>query len=65
MVACTRTTFGDFNYIGTGTRKQFCYQVPASGMFQVGDTAVSIQLRDLAGNLGPKKELVIRVLPAP
>ena len=45
------------------SRKQFCYQVPETTEFQVGDTIVDIQLKDLAGNLGPKKEFVVRVVP--
>jgi hypothetical protein len=62
-VACTRNRFGQFSYLGFNTRKQFCYQVPASTEFQVGDTIVAMQLQDVAGNLGPKKEVVVRVLP--
>ncbi|MBX3026038.1 hypothetical protein KF840_14110 [bacterium] len=62
-VACTRTRFGDFGYLGTGTRTQFCYQVPMTAAFQPGDTVVAIQLRDSAGNLGPSKEIVVRVQP--
>jgi hypothetical protein len=63
QVACTLNSFGDFSYLGVGTRTQFCYQVPLTGAFQVGDTVVAIQLRDLAGNLGPVKEIVVRVQP--
>jgi hypothetical protein len=62
-VACTRNNFGDFAYRGTNTRTQFCYQVPMTAAFQEGDTEVAIQLRDLAGNIGPRKEIVIRVQP--
>lgn len=62
-VACTRNRFGDFAYLDPATRRQFCFQVPLSAQFQVGDTVMAIQLRDLAGNLGPKKEIVIRVGP--
>ena len=62
-VACTRTNFGDFAYRGAGTRTQFCYQVPMTAAFQEGDTVVAIQLRDLSGNLGPIKEIVVRVQP--
>jgi hypothetical protein len=62
-VACTRSKFGDFAYLGSGTRTQFCYQVPMTAAFQPGDTVVAIQLRDTAGNLGPRKEIVIRVEP--
>ena len=62
-VACTRDRQGDFAFLGSGTRKQFCYQVPETAEFPIGDTVVAIQLRDLAGNIGPKKEIVVRVLP--
>jgi len=62
-VACTRSKFGDFGYLGSQTRTQFCYQVPMTAAFQPGDTVVRIQLRDLAGNLGPVKEIVVRVHP--
>jgi hypothetical protein len=60
---CTRNRFGDFAYIGAGTRQQFCYQVPLTAAFHTGDTVVAMQLRDVAGHLGPKKEIVVRVLP--
>jgi hypothetical protein len=63
LVACTRSAFGDFAYRGSGTRTQFCYQVPMTAAFQPGDTVVAIQLRDVAGNLGPVKEIVVRVEP--
>ncbi len=62
-VACTRDRQGDFAFLGTQSRKQFCYQVPQTAEFPVGDTVIAIQLRDLAGNLGPKKEIVVRVTP--
>ena len=61
--ACTKTRFGDFGYISSATRTQYCYQVPATGAFQPGDTVVSAQLRDVAGNLGPHLEFVVRVVP--
>jgi hypothetical protein len=62
-VACTRNNFGDFSYLGAQTRTQFCFQVPMTAAFQPGDTLVRIQLRDLGGNIGPVKELVVRVEP--
>jgi len=62
-VACTRNNFGDFAYRGSGTRTQFCFQVPMTAAFQTGDTLVRIQLRDVAGNIGPLKEFVVRVEP--
>ena len=63
-VACTRDKNGNFAYLNPLSRKQFCYQVPESTEFEFGvDTIVAIQLKDLAGNLGPKKEFVVRVVP--
>jgi hypothetical protein len=61
--ACTRNRFGDFGYISSGARTQYCYQVPMTGAFQDGDTVVALQLGDVAGNLGPHREFVVRVVP--
>jgi hypothetical protein len=61
--ACTRKSNGDFAFLNAATRTQYCYQVPMTGAFQVGDTLVSVQLRDVGGNIGPTKEFIIRVLP--
>jgi hypothetical protein len=65
--ACTKNRSGDFGFVSCSNTqscaKQFCFQVPLSANFQMGDTIVAMQLRDLAGNLGPKKEIVIRVVP--
>ena len=63
--ACTRNSFGDFGYLGSNTQAQFCFQVPATAQFQSGDTVVGIQLKDVSGNLGPRKDIVIRVQPPP
>jgi len=60
---CTRNRYGDFSFLTSSARTQYCYQVPMTGAFQVGDTVVAVQLRDLAGNLGPPREFVIRVTP--
>ena len=63
-LACTRNNFGNFSYVVPATtRMQYCYQVPSTGEFGDDDTVIAIQLRDVAGNLGPKKEIVVRVTP--
>jgi hypothetical protein len=59
---CTQLINGDFGYLGTGSSQQFCYSVPLTGAFHTGDTIVAIQLRDVAGNIGPEKDIVVRVL---
>jgi hypothetical protein len=61
--ACTHNSFGDFSYLGTGTVLQFCFQVPSSAMFHDNDTVVAVQLRDTSGNLGPRKDIVVRIQP--
>jgi hypothetical protein len=66
-LACTRDNFGNFSFISCqqncGAYRQYCFQVPLSAGFHVGDTEVELQLRDVVGNLGPPKEIVVRVLP--
>ncbi len=61
--ACTRNRFGLFSFIAPTTRKQFCLAVPRTTAFPVGDTIVALQLLDTQGNVGPRKEIVIRVDP--
>jgi hypothetical protein len=63
--ACTRNKFGDFSYLNpANTTRQYCFQVPVSAELPVGDNVMAAQLRDQQGNLGPKQEIVVRVLPA-
>jgi hypothetical protein len=61
--ACTRNIFGLPSFQGQGTNRQYCFQVPSPAAFQVGETIVGFQVRDTLGNLGPRREIVIRVLP--
>jgi hypothetical protein len=61
--ACTKDRFGVFNFLGQSTRKQFCVLIPLAAGFQFDDTIVAVQLVDTAGNLGPKKEIIVRVEP--
>jgi len=59
--ACTRNRFGGFATLSGDTLTQYCFQVPDSADFPVGDTVVGIQMMDRLGNLGPPEEVVIRV----
>jgi hypothetical protein len=61
--ACTRDRFGVFNFLGQGSRKQYCVLIPLAAGFQFDDTIVAVQLVDTSGNLGPKKEIIVRVQP--
>lgn len=59
--ACTRNPFGDFSYISSVASRQYCFQVPADSRLASGDTVFAVQARDRAGNLGPRREIVVRV----
>jgi len=61
--ACTRSIFGIASFQGQGTVRQYCFQVPQPSAFQTGETIVGFQVRDTRGNLGPRREIVVRVLP--
>lgn len=62
--ACTLGPLGIPKYVANGTTEQFCSS-PVVGQeiaFQQGDTLVSVQVRDTAGNIGDRRTLVVRVL---
>lgn len=40
---------------------QFCDQVSSVAAFPPGDTILSVRVRDVEGNLGPLKQIVVRV----
>jgi len=61
--ACTRDIFGVNDFQSADTTRQYCAVVTSTAKFPVGDTIVSVQLRDSTGVLGPRKEIVIRVTP--
>jgi len=61
--ACTLDSYGVFSFVAPTTRRQFCFQVPQTVVFPDGDTIVAAQMKDTSGNLGPRKEIVIRVGP--
>lgn len=60
-IPCTRNMFGDYSFLSGGAVRQFCYAVPSAASFPVGDTIVAAQFLGTNGNLGPRKEIVIRV----
>jgi hypothetical protein len=60
---CTRNANGDYAFVGTGTRVQFC---PNSGIdaaigFPSGDTRVTARVSDVLGQPGPPAAIIIRV----
>jgi hypothetical protein len=63
--ACTQDRFGDTDFLGAGTQAQFCLQVSRTLGFTIGDSIVSLRLRDSAGNLGPLRQMIVRVSTGP
>jgi hypothetical protein len=61
--ACTRSEFGLPAFQSGETARQYCFLIPEPSAFPIGETAVGIQVRDNRGNLGPRRDIVIRVLP--
>jgi hypothetical protein len=62
--ACTRDRYGNFAFMSGSTTRQYCFQVSAAAELPIGDTIFSLQFRDTSGNLGPRKEIVVRVDPS-
>jgi hypothetical protein len=60
LSACTLDVRGDFAFARPDTKTQFCMVVARAWAFQVGDTLVSVRLRDAKGNPGPVSKFVLR-----
>jgi hypothetical protein len=61
--ACTRSMrdFG-FGFVDPTTAVQYCASVSRSWQFQPGETVVAARLSDVLGNVGARREIVVRVL---
>lgn len=58
--SCTVEAGGDYSFIAKDTTTQFCMIVARAYGFQVGDTLLTVRLRDTEGNPGPPKRMRIR-----
>lgn len=58
--ACTLDNDGEYSFVDDASTAQFCLPIAVPWGFRAGDTLVAARLRDLAGNLGPQREIVIR-----
>jgi hypothetical protein len=58
---CVLFPSGDYGFASEESTVQFCAAVDASIAFPTGDTRVTVRLRDVDGNVGPVRSLVIRV----
>jgi len=60
--ACTRSDQGfGFGFVDRTSTVQFCALVNSGWPFPAGDTILAARIRDAAGNLGARREIVVRV----
>lgn len=59
--ACTQMN-GEFDFVDSETRAQFCLPIARDWAFPAGDTIVAARVRNEAGSISAPKEIVIRVL---
>ena len=58
--ACTQDSNGLFNYLGQGTKVQYCGDIPQEAGFPSGDTVLSVEVLDGAGTVGETKQIKVR-----
>jgi hypothetical protein len=58
--ACIVTKYGEFAFINPESKIQFCMIVARAWNFPVGDTLVSVRVRDVEGNPGPIAKFWLR-----
>jgi hypothetical protein len=61
--ACTMFEDGNFGFVKPDTKVQFCALVAEPFSFPVGDTVVTVRVRDSSGQPGPPASFVVRVQP--
>jgi hypothetical protein len=59
--ACVRGMDGQFRCAAGDTIAQYCGFVGQHLAFPTGDTLVTVRVRDVRGNLGPPRQLIVRV----
>jgi hypothetical protein len=59
--ACVLGLDGGFNCVANDTTIQFCGFIAQNVAFPSGDTFVTARVRDVQGNLGPPRQLLIRI----
>jgi hypothetical protein len=58
--SCTLDRYGDYSFVKSDSATQFCMVVARAWNFPMGDTLVSVRLRDLEGNPGPVSRFILR-----
>lgn len=59
---CILLPNGDYGFASDDAQVQFCAAVDATIAFPVGETLITVRLRDVDGNLGPPRSMIVRVL---
>jgi hypothetical protein len=54
------TKYGDFSFLNKESKVQYCMIVARAWNFPLGDTLVSVRVRDKEGNPGPVQKMVLR-----
>jgi hypothetical protein len=63
--ACTQNGLGQLDFVGSGSRAQFCLSVNSNMAFAAGDTRLTVQVRDQSGLFGPPQQIVIEIGSGP
>jgi hypothetical protein len=53
---------GEYDFVNGASTLQFCAFVDAVMVFPIGDTRLTVRLRDVNGNVGAPMAFVVRVL---
>jgi hypothetical protein len=63
VFACTRSDRGflGYGFVDSSSTVQFCLPIASLWAFPDGDTVVAVRVRDVAGNVGPVREVVVRI----
>ncbi len=59
---CILLASGDYGFASNDAQIQFCAMVDASIAFPVGETLITVRLRDVDGHVGPARSMIVRVL---
>ena len=60
-LGCEPDFDGEFDCVAPDTTVQFCGFISQVLAFSVGDTLVTARVADVQGNLGPARQLIIRI----
>lgn len=60
--ACTQGDSGDFVFSNASSTTQFCTLISSTLTFSIGDTLLTVRLRDTAGNAGTAVSMVVRII---